>query len=163
MKPTATRSNVNDPPAPGDTLGGVVAMLANHAQAIAANTAGVGPRNAIAIDCGDAVAALVVNGRGTILDCDPSGEALFGYRRNELVGQHVSMLLPQLAEVDLLQNGQINPYLRFLCRIGRNFTAVTEGGEHFVSELFLNLPGSIDPPRLSLIVRPAETFAGAAG
>jgi len=105
------------------------------------------------------VAALILNDRGMICDCNRDSEMLFKYRRSELVWRHVSMLLPQLAKVEMLENGQPNPHLRFLCRIGRYFESVACGGEHFASALFLNLLDSTGHGRLSLIVRPAEAAA----
>ena len=101
---------------------------------------------------GDA-ATLLLDQRGMIRGCNSASETLFGYRRGELVWQHVSMLLPQLAGIELLQNGQLNPRLLFLCRIGSYFQALSRDGECFASDLFLlNLanPGSSD---LRLMVR----------
>jgi hypothetical protein len=105
------------------------------------------------------MAALTLDERGMIRDCSCAAEELFKYRRSELAWRHVSMLLPQLAELDLIQNGQANPRLRFLCRIGCPFQAVTHDGEHFASELFLNVLDNTEHGRLSLIVRPAEEAA----
>ena len=46
-------------------------------------------------------AVLTINGGGTVCDCNGEGEALFKYRRHEVIGQHVSLLLLQLAELEL--------------------------------------------------------------
>jgi len=100
-------------------------------------------------------AVLTLDERGMILDCDRAGEALFKYRRNDLVCRHVSMLLPQLAELELMANGQPNPRLRFLCRIGCNLQTVTHDGERFASELFLTALDGNGHSRLLLIVCPA--------
>jgi len=81
---------------------------------------------------------------------------LFKYRRCELVCRPVSMLLPQLGELELITSGHLNPYLRFLSRIGHHFHAVTRDGERFRSKLFFNLVGSPERGYLSLIVRPSE-------
>ena len=101
------------------------------------------------------VASLTLDDHGLVCDCNRAGEALFKYRRSELVWKHVSMLLPQLVDFELMQNGQPNPQLRFLCRIGRYFQAVPKEGAHFPSELFLNRLNNKGKSRLSLIVRPA--------
>jgi hypothetical protein len=112
-------------------------------------------------EAGEGVAALRLNDRGLVCDCNSAAEALFKYRRGELAWRHVSMLLPQLAEMELMQNGLPNSRLRFLCRIGRRFQAVAQDGERFASELFLNFFDNIGHGRLSLIVRPAvETSSG---
>lgn len=102
----------------------------------------------------DDLAALTVDDRGMVCDCNRAGEALFKYRRSELVWGPVSNLLPQLADFALIQNGEPNQRLKFLCHIGLYFMAVTKEGEHFSSELFLNCLDSKRNSRLSLIVRP---------
>jgi PAS domain S-box-containing protein len=129
-------------------------MLARHVQSTAG---GVG---AIAAETGEDMAVLVLDSRGMIRDCNRTGETLFGYRRGELAWRHVSMLLPQLAELDLVPNGQPNPHLRFLNRIGRHFEAATRDGERFACALFLNLLDSTGQGRLSLLVRPVEDETG---
>jgi len=102
------------------------------------------------------VAALTLDDHGVIYDCNHAGEALFKYRRCELVCRPVSVLLPQLAELQLITSGHLNPYLRFLSRIGHHFHAVTQDGERFRSKLFLNLVDSPERGYLSLMVRPVE-------
>ena len=102
------------------------------------------------------VAALTLDDRGMVCDCNRAGETLFRYARSELVWRHVSMLLPQLAGLEMMANGEPNPRLRFLCRIGRKFHAVTRDGRRFASELFLSLLDNKGHGRLSLIVRPVE-------
>jgi PAS domain S-box-containing protein len=106
------------------------------------------------------VAALTLDDRGMVCDCNRAGEALFRYSRSELVWRHVSMVLPQLAGLEMMANGEPNPRLRFLCRIGRQFQAVTHDGRRFASELFLSLLDSKGHGRLSLIVRPIEDVVG---
>lgn len=103
----------------------------------------------------DDVAALTVDARGMIRYCNRAGESLFKYRRSELAWRHVSLLLPELADVDLLENGEVNSRLRFLYHIGRPFRALTQQGERFDGELFLNVLDSSGGGRLSLIVRPS--------
>jgi PAS domain S-box-containing protein len=134
-------------------------MLANQTR-----SAGAVEIKADTLDCNDScagedLAVLTLDDRGMISDCNRACEALFRYRRSELVWRHVSMLIPQLAELDLMQSGQPNPRLRFLNRIGRNFQAVTQDGSIFASELFLNLIHNNGHYRLSLIVRRVEEAA----
>ena len=83
-------------------------------------------------------------------------EVLFKYHRDEMTGRHISMLLPQLAEFELMQQGQANPLLRYLCRLGSRFQAIKRDGGHFASELFFNMLDNAAHERLSLIVRPAS-------
>jgi PAS domain-containing protein len=104
----------------------------------------------------DDAVALVLDDRGMIQECSGASEDLFGYRPNELVWQHVSLVLPQLAEVRLVENGQINSRLHFLCSLGGYFRALTRSGEQFASDLFLNDLGKPGAPRLRLIVRREE-------
>jgi len=113
-------------------------------------------RSVIAGGAREDLAVLTLDDRGMICDCDRASETLFRYRRSELVWKHVSVLLPQLAGLELMPNGQPNPRLRFLCRIGRHFQVVTQDGEHFASELLLNVLDNMGRNRLLLIVRPAE-------
>jgi PAS domain-containing protein len=141
----------------------VLIMFANQTQTAAANAASVGGRSNIAVGTGEDVASLTLDDRGMVCDCNGAVEELFKYRRSELVWRHVSMLLPQLAELELMQNGQPNPRMRFLCRIGHRFQAVAQDGGRFASELFLNLLDNTGHSRLSLIVRPAEEAVGGNG
>lgn len=109
------------------------------------------------------IAVLTLDEHGTILDCSRAAEWLFRYRRSELVWQHVSMLLPQLARVALMQDGQPNPDLRFRCRIGHLFRTVAQGGETFSSELYFTALSSDGHRRLLLIVRPIMETLGDEG
>ena len=102
------------------------------------------------------VAVLTLDDRGMVCDCNPAGEALFKFRRSELVWRHVSMLLPQLAGIELVKNGQPNPHLRFVSRVGGYFQVVARDNECFFSELIFNLLDCSGPCRLLLAVRPIE-------
>ncbi|MCX7173603.1 MAG: hypothetical protein NT159_06725 [Proteobacteria bacterium] len=132
-------------------------------QAQQSHLAAVARQGLIAARAGEDFAAMTLDDRGMIRDCNRASEMLFRYRRSELVWRHVSMLLPQLAELELMQNGQPNSRLRFLCRSGRHFQAVTQDGGHFASELFLNRLNNTEHGGLSLIVRPALEAAGDGG
>jgi PAS domain-containing protein len=123
-------------------------MLAQHQ--VIDNSPGALPASGMAAD--DAV-ALVLDDRGMIQECSGASEDLFGYGPSELVWQHVSLVLPQLAEVRLVENGQLNSRLHFLCGLGGYFRALTRSGEQFASDLFLNDLGKPGSPRLRLIVR----------
>lgn len=131
-------------------------MHASQAQLAATSVDRPGSSTGIAVDAWDKLAVLTLDGRGMICDCNCAGEALFGYLLSELVWRHVSMLLPQLAELELIQDGRPNAHLRFLCRIGQPFQAVTQNRECFTGQLFLNILDAKGSGRLTLIVRPAD-------
>lgn len=100
-------------------------------------------------------AALILNEYGLIGDCCSDGESLFGYHREELLLKHVSVLLPQLADLHLIQDGALNPRLDFLCHCGHRFVAQTRDGSCFHSQLhFVHLQHR-DRTMIRLIVRPA--------
>lgn len=80
-------------------------------------------------------AALTLNEYGIIGDCCKDGEGFFGYRRSELQLKHVSLLLPQLAEVPLIRDGSFNPRLDFLCHCGHRFVVQSKDGSCFYAEL----------------------------
>ncbi len=122
-------------------------------------TPNAGEESAVAVSALEDMAVLTLDGRGMICDCNRAGENLFKYHRTALVWRAISMLLPELAGVALMESGQPNARLRFLCRIGRQFQAVTQDGESFASSLCLNLLDSAGYGRLSLIVSPAGDCA----
>jgi PAS domain S-box-containing protein len=104
----------------------------------------------------DGMAALTLDERGMICDCNSASEKLFGYRRSELVWRHVSMLLPQLTGIDLLEDGRINAELRFRCHIDYRFQVLNRNGERFLGGLWLNDLRNNGSRRLRAIVRPEE-------
>jgi PAS domain-containing protein len=134
-------------------------MRTSQAQAVTAETARATKHRVMAAGAAEDVAVLTLDEHGMILDCSRTAETLFKYRPSEIVRRHVSVLLPQLAEVDLIQNGEPNPGLRFLCRIGCLFGTVTQDGERFSSELFLTALFNEEPGHLLLIVRPKAEVA----
>lgn len=88
------------------------------------------------------LAVLTLNDLGVIRDCSRACEQVFGYLPEELAGRHVSMLLPQLPETELVQEGRINSRLAHLCHCAFSFQARRRDGRCFASELFINLLGS---------------------
>ena len=104
----------------------------------------------------DHVAGLLLDEHGIVRDCDSASEILFGHRRSEMVAQHVSMLLPQLADIELLSDGQPNSKLRYHCHIGVRYQMRKRSGESIPCELFLNRLHNPGSPPLRLIVRCAE-------
>ncbi|WP_157648559.1 PAS domain-containing protein [Thiobacillus denitrificans] len=88
------------------------------------------------------LAVLTLDDLGVIRDCSRACEQVFGYLPDELAGRHVSMLLPQLPDTDLVQEGRINSRLAHLCHCAFSFQARRRDGQCFASELFINRLGS---------------------
>lgn len=80
-------------------------------------------------------AVLLLDGDARVLSCSARAERLFGYRHEELVGSHVSRVLPEFAQADLLPDGRLNPRVAFLCHCGRHFRALRSDGSTFAGEL----------------------------
>ena len=100
------------------------------------------------------LAVLTLNELGVIRDCSQACEQVFGYLPEELAGRHVSMLLPQLPDTDLVQEGRINSRLAHLCHCSFAFQARHRDGRCFASELFINYLGSHN---VVVLVRNIET------
>lgn len=99
---------------------------------------------------------LTLDARGVIVDCSDSGEAYFGYSRNELARRHVSELLPQLGQWDLWMNGEPNPHFNFLCHIGHAFQVRSRHDRDLLSHLNLVCLGRAGETILRLIAQPAH-------
>jgi len=100
------------------------------------------------------LAVLTLDDLGMIRDCCQACEQVFGYLANELVGRHVSTLLPQLSEHELVQEGRINSRLAHLCHCAIAFQARHRDGQCFPSELFIN---RLDSHNVVILVRSLET------
>lgn len=94
--------------------------------------------------------ALTLDDLGVIRDCSRACEPVFGYRPDELIGRHISVLLPQLPDADLVQEGRINSRLAFLCHCAFVFQARCRDGRFFASELFIN---RLDTHNVVVLVR----------
>ena len=80
------------------------------------------PRHADATQAADLeLPALSLDERGMIKDCSKSFEELVGFRRSELAWRHVSMVFPELKDMDLFHDGQINPMLSYLSRCRQQY------------------------------------------
>ena len=84
------------------------------------------------------LATLLLNDAGLIEDCNPACETAFGYPKHDLCNHHVSLLLPKFEGIELVNDGQIDPRLRFLCRCAVPFLARRRDGTKFASEVFLS-------------------------
>lgn len=100
---------------------------------------------------------------GMIRDCSTTSAEAFGYLPDELVGKHVSIILPQLPETGLVQNGKIESRIAHRCRCGFRFEARHRDGRRFGIELFINLLGHDNVSVLvrSLDVNDADNTVGA--
>lgn len=101
-------------------------------------------------------AILQLDEHGWISDCNTAAEDLFGFDRKQMQSKHVSFLIPQLANLCLLQDGHINPRMKLLCRIGWQFTARARGRLPFHCHLFLSQPGHNESRHLRLIARESD-------
>lgn len=84
------------------------------------------------------LATVDINNDGLIQGCSSACEELFGYMQTELLGQHVSVLLPKLKGMELVTNKEINPRLRYLSHCGIPFLARRRDGKSFAGEVFFN-------------------------
>lgn len=84
------------------------------------------------------MATVELDAQGVIQDCSAAFEEMLGYSRAELVGRHVSLLLPKLEGAELLRQNQVNPRLAYLCRCAIPFRAKRRDGESFATQLFIN-------------------------
>lgn len=96
------------------------------------------------------LATLTLDDLGVIRDCSRACEPVFGYRPDELIGRPISVLLPQLPDVDLVQEGRINSRLAFLCHCAFAFQARCRDGRIFASEVFIN---RLDTHNVVVLVR----------
>ncbi len=90
----------------------------------------------------DGFVVFVLSNDGTIIDTNPEGMELLGFSPDQLdsTQHHISNVLPKLGEVDLLakKEKRINPYLRFLSRIGHKFEVNASNGKQYGGELYFN-------------------------
>lgn len=127
-------------------------LLANHAGGRAAIIGG----EKYSTGAEDSMAVLTLTDKGMIRECNEAVERLFGCQPSKLIWQHISVLLPQLAEIVLMQGERINPRLHFLSHIGHRFKVAGADGADFASVLFLHTVESSGRCYLRVIIRPAE-------
>jgi hypothetical protein len=71
---------------------------------------------------------LWVNEDGFVLDCCAHTEEVFGFWRDELLGKHISMLLPDLKNISMIDERGVSPALAFLCQCVTPFCGVNRAG-----------------------------------
>jgi hypothetical protein len=99
--------------------------------------------------------ALSLDEYGLIQDCSKSLARLFGFRCGDLVWQPVSKLFPQLFEVELVQAGQVNPFLNYMCRCGHLYQSRNRHGDTFYSNLSIVRLDYAGRRTFRMIVRPS--------
>jgi PAS domain S-box-containing protein len=99
---------------------------------------------------------LSLDDRGIIRECNKSVEKLSGYQRNELVWQHISCLIPQFAEIDLVLQDEVNPLLTYICHCDHVFEAIDKHGEIITCNLNLFTIRQDGTTTLRLILRPVD-------
>ncbi|HYN53733.1 MAG TPA: hypothetical protein VES38_03415 [Methylotenera sp.] len=103
------------------------------------------------------VARLTLYENGIIKECNKAGADLLGCAPNKLTRQNISTFLPGLGEVPLLEGERVNPYLRFLSRVGHQFEMISVSGAHYMSQLFFNEAENLSPHCLRIIIQPIGT------
>lgn len=101
-------------------------------------------------------AVLTLDVNGLIRNCNKAAAKLMKCPTSQLVWQHVSNLLPQLADTELMQNGHINPRLRFLSRIGHRFQLAMPGGGLASGRIFFSDLENAGRHNLRLIICPDD-------
>ena len=84
------------------------------------------------------LATIDLNNDGLIQGCSTACEKLFGYLQADLLGRHVSVLLPKLEGMELVIRDEINPRLRYLSHCAIPFLARKSDGKSFAGEVFFN-------------------------
>lgn len=115
-------------------------------------------RNPVPKDAGRVPQAcgLLVDGQGVILETEGDTQALLGFAPETLRSRHVSLVLPDMRDVTLIEHGQLNARLHFLCHVGGKFRITPGGGGTACGYLSLIDLSSANRPRVRLLVRRAE-------
>jgi PAS domain S-box-containing protein len=90
-------------------------------------------------------AVIIINHKGNIIMFNDTAETIFGYPREEIINQNVSMLMPEpeRSAHDAYIHNHVMTNVAHIIGIGRNVTALRKNGETF-------------PMRLSVIEYPAK-------
>ena len=101
-------------------------------------------------------AVLTLDANGLIRNCNKAAAKLMKCSTSMLVWQHVSNFLPQLMDTQLMQDGHLNPRLRFLSRVGHRFALAMPNGGHIASRIFFNDLENAGRHNLRLIICPDD-------
>lgn len=105
------------------------------------------------------LAELTIFDNGMILACNKAGGELLGCEPSKLTGQPVANLLPQLANMPLVMDEKINPYLRFLTIAGHRYEVTGLNGKRFACELFFSMVENFGKNCLKITMRPIRQEA----
>lgn len=88
----------------------------------------------------ESAAIFMLSNDGMILESNTEGKKLLDYSTDESDERHISRLIPLLKKIDLLEKGdnRVNPYLRFLSRVGYLFKITEAKGRIFDGELYFS-------------------------
>lgn len=100
-------------------------------------------------------ATIALDDKGLIRDCCSTCEQVFGYLRSELLGRHISLLVPKLEGTELVKRNQINARLAYLCHCAIPFKTKRRDGNSFASQLFLHRQDGARPG-VRMIIRGLE-------
>jgi len=101
-------------------------------------------------------AVLTLDANGLIRSCNKAAAKLMDCSTSKLVWQHVSNFLPQLADTQLMQDGHLNPRLRFLSRVGHRFALAMPNGGQIASKIFFNDLDNAGRHNVRLIICPDD-------
>jgi len=93
---------------------------------------------------------ITINGQGIILSFNKTAEAMFGYKGEEIIGQNVSLLMPepQRSAHDSYLHNHLTTGIAHIIGIGRSVTALRRNGETFPMHLsVIEYPAKIDGDR----------------
>lgn len=114
-----------------------------HGKGYISNRTGIGKKEQ---------AALILYDNGMIRACNQASGDLLCCSGSELIGQHITRVLPQLVRTKLVENKRANSYLRFLSRIGYCYKVVNLRGGSFKGEIFFNDVEYLDWHYLRVII-----------
>jgi hypothetical protein len=90
---------------------------------------------------------------GHINESEGAVEEMFGYWLDELKAQHISMLLPEFTEAELLTHDRINPLILFRSHCSVPFLGLTRNGLQQKYQVFLNFLSNGTENSLRMIIR----------
>jgi PAS domain-containing protein len=99
-------------------------------------------------------AVLTLLENGMILDSSKSAGELLGCEPEKLVWQPISRLLPQLADLKLVLDKKVNPYLKFLSIAGHRYEVRALNGTHLACELFFSQVEEFGRHCLRVVMQP---------
>ncbi len=105
------------------------------------------------------LAELLLLENGMILDCNRASGELLGCEPEKLKWQPIARVLPQLANMLLVMDKRINPYLRFLSIAGHRYEVTAVNGKQFACELFFSMVEDVGRRCLKITMRPIKHAA----